>query len=440
MFQVAVVRYRKPRESLKQAIDLCSGFGRLEPDMKVFLKPNLVVWHEGIDFPKYGVMTTARLIEDCVVLLKEYGIDDITLIEGPVVMQKTTESHVRQAARGMGLETLTKRYGLKIIDVLQGAFVKMQVEDLAFSINEDIMSADFVINMPVLKTHSQARVSLGVKNLKGLLGIQSRKECHNADQQRNLDYYLSRLPDAVSPSLTVIDGIYTLERGPFYNGRARRSDVILASTDLLSADFVGSAALGIEPFEVPYLKLAADRAGRKGDLSDIEILGGLDVKDLLKPHCWEFPQNESGDLPLSFERAGIKGLRYPEGDKTICTYCSLFINYVVMGIFMAKNRDRAFDDIEVLYGKVQKPSPNFKHTLLVGQCQVKENAKNPLINHCVAIRGCPPKLEDFVDAYKEVGIELPDDFLEWMDKSPETVHLRKYKDDPKFDPSFFHIG
>jgi len=440
MFNVAVVEYEKPYDSLKKAIDLCNGFEKLTKDSKVFIKPNLVVWHKGVDFPKYGVLTTARLIKDCVMLLKEYGVQDITIGEGAVEIEKKSESIVDLAAKGMGFEILAERYGVKIVDVLKGSFVKVTVDDITLSVNEDVMKADFFIDMPVLKTHSQAKVSLGIKNLKGLININSRKKCHNADPINNLDYHMSKFPDMVSPSLTITDGIYTLERGPLYNGIAHRSNIIIASKDLISADLVGSTILGIDPADIPYLKQVAVRRGRKCDLSDIKILGGIDIRNVLQPHRWEFPQGKSGSLPVSFERAGIKGIRFPEQDKTICTYCSIFINYVVMGILMAKNKDKSFNDIEILDGKIQEPTGKHKHTILVGQCQVNKNGKNPLINHCVKIKGCPPKKENFLKAYKEAGIELPDNFIEWMDRSPEILHMKKYIDKSEFDPSFYNIG
>jgi len=439
MYEVAVVPYERPHDSFKKAINLCDGFQGLRAGSKVFIKPNLVVWHKGIDFPKYGVLTTARLIEDCVMLLNGYGITSITIVEGAVELEKESESMVQLAAQGMGLNKLSKRYGVKIIDVLKGSFVQVTVDDVELSINRDILDGDFIINMPVMKTHSQAKVSLGIKNLKGLLNIKSRKRCHNADQNKNLDYYMSKFAEMVPPSLTVIDGIFSLERGPLYNGRAHRSNILIASRDLLSADIVGATMIGVEPSNIAYIKEAAEKKGRKCDMNDIRILGGVDVRSAMKPHSWEFPQNESGDLPVFFEKAGIKGIRYPEADKTICTYCSIFINYIVMGILMAKNRDRSFDDIEILYGKILEPEGGHKHTLLVGQCQVKKNMKSPLINHCVKIKGCPPKKEDFLGAYKEVGIELPEDFMAWMEKSPETLHMRKYRDKPEFDSSFYKI-
>ena len=438
MYDVAVVNYERPLESLRKAVDLAGGLGDVSRDSKVFIKPNFCLWHEGVDFPKYGVLTTARMIEDMVILLKEHGVKDITMLEGIVEIERSTESTLQLVAKGMGLDILAERYGVKMIDVMKGSFAKVTAGDVTLSVNRDILDADYVINMPVLKTHTQAIVSLGIKNLKGVLNIASRKKCHNADHSIGLDYHLAKLPDMLSPSLTILDGIYTLERGPLYTGRAHRSNIIVASKDLISADKVGAIILGFTPQSIPYIALAAENNGRPTDLSDVNIKGEVDIKTALKPHKWEFEQNESGDLPLFFERAGIKGLTYPQADNTMCTYCSAFIYLVIWGILMAKNKDRPLDDIEILHGKIHEPSKGHKHTLLVGQCQVKRNSEHQLINHCVKIKGCPPSEKALFEAYRELGIELPDDFTEWMAKMPETF-MRRYTDQPGFDEAFYRI-
>jgi uncharacterized protein (DUF362 family) len=438
MYDVAVVNYERPLESLRKAVDLAGGLGDVSRDSKVFIKPNFCLWHEGVDFPKYGVLTTARMIEDMVVLLKEHGVKDITIVEGIVEIERSTESTLQLVAKGMGLDILAERYGVKMIDVMKGSFTKVTAGDVTLSVNSDILDADYVINMPVLKTHTQAMVSFGIKNLKGVLNIASRKKCHNADHSINLDYHIAKLPDMLSPSLTILDGIYTLERGPLYTGRAHRSNIIVASKDLISADKVGAIILGFAPKSIPYIALAAENNGRPTDLSDVNIKGEVDIKTTLKPHKWEFEQNESGDLPLFFERAGVKGLTYPQADNTMCTYCSAFIYLVIWGILMAKNRDRPLDDIEILHGKIHEPTKGHKHTLLVGQCQVKRNSEHQLINHCVKIKGCPPSEKALFEAYRELGIELPGDFREWMAKMPETF-MRRYLDQPEFDEAFYRI-
>jgi len=165
MYNVAVVKYEKPSESLKQAIDEAGGLGEISTDSKVIIKPNIVTWYEGANFPKYGVLTTARLIEDIVIILNEHGVKDITLVEGVTEREKISDSLLQLAVKGMGLDALTKRYGLKTIDVHKGNFTKVTLGDVKLSVNSDILDADYIIDMPVMKTHIQCKVSLGIKNL-----------------------------------------------------------------------------------------------------------------------------------------------------------------------------------------------------------------------------------------------------------------------------------
>jgi uncharacterized protein (DUF362 family) len=438
MYNVAVVKYEKPSESLEQAIDEAGGLGKISADSKVFIKPNLVTWYDGVNFPKYGVLTTARLIEDMVIILNEHGVKDITLVEGVTEREKNSDSLLQLAVRGMGLDNLTKRYGLKTIDVHKGNFTKVTFDDVKLSVNSDILGADYIIDMPVMKTHIQCKVSLGIKNLKGLLNISSRKRCHNRDQSKNLDYHVTKFADMLSPSLTIIDGIYTLERGPGPSGDARRSDLLVVSKDMISADKVGAKLLGYAPESIPHIALSAKNKDRPADLSDICLKGNVDIKDAAQPHKWSYERNETGDMPLLFEQMGIKGIRFPPFDHTLCTYCAFFVTYSIMGILMAKNADKPFDDIEILYGKIQKPSGKNKNTLLLGQCQVKLNDNNPMINHCVKVNGCPPNKDEFFKAYKTLGIQLPDNPIEWMESVP-GLFMGKYAGKPEFEETFYKI-
>ncbi len=441
MYDVGVVKYKKPLESLQKAIELAGGFGKIGADTKIILKPNLVVWHEGVNFPKYAVLTTSRMIEDTIKLLIDCGAKDISIVEGSVDLgKKTKDSIIALAAKGLGYDVLKKRYGIKVIDALQSSFQKVKIDDVKLSVSTDIMEADCVINMPVLKTHSQAMVSLGIKNLKGVINIASRKICHNKDQNINLNYHLTKLMEMIPISFSIIDGIYTNDRGPSYNGRARRSNIIIASKDMLAGDLVGATVLGIDPATIPYLSDAATQNNRPVDLSDITVKGDVDIKNELKPHIWEYEQEDGVDMPDWMIRSGIKGISMPKQDLTICTYCAFLFNKLVMGLLMAKNKKQGYDDIEILDGKIQTPTAGHKHTILFGQCQVKLNKDNPLINHCVKVPGCPANEEDLYKAFAEVGIELPDDFSEWVEKSPELVHGQKYKNKPEFDPSFYTIN
>lgn len=67
---VAVVRYEKPGESVRRAVELCRGLDHLSEGARVFIKPNIVFWTRVVPFPKWGVITTTRVVEDMILLLK----------------------------------------------------------------------------------------------------------------------------------------------------------------------------------------------------------------------------------------------------------------------------------------------------------------------------------------------------------------------------------
>jgi len=439
MHHVAVVKYEKPYESLKKALDEIGGLNEISKGSKVVIKPNFVVWFKETNFPKYGVITTARLIEDIVVILNDMGVHDITLVEGVAELEKDSESLLNLVVKGMRLDVLIKRYGLKTIDVHKSNFRKVAIDDVKLSVNSDVFEADHIINMPVLKTHGQCKVTLGIKNLKGLLNINSRKRCHNKNQSKNLDYHVAKFAGMLSPTLTIIDGIYSLECGPTPAGDAHRSDLIIVSKDMISADIVGAKLLGYDPDSIPHIAQAVRNKGRMIDLSDISVKGNIDIRSSAKLHKWSRDRNKTNDMPLMFEQMGIKGIRLPEGDSTLCTYCVFYLYGVILGILMAKNKDKPFDDIEILYGKIQEPSGKNKHTLLLGQCQIKLNGNNSMINHCVKIDGCPPNKDGIIKAFTTLGIELPDNPEGWMDQI-FGFFMAKYAGNTEFDETFYKIG
>ena len=88
--RVAIVHYQKPLESVRRAVELCNGLDHMPSGARVFIKPNIVFWTRAVPFPKWGVITTTRVVEDVILLLKERGIDDITVGEGTVTWSLDT--------------------------------------------------------------------------------------------------------------------------------------------------------------------------------------------------------------------------------------------------------------------------------------------------------------------------------------------------------------
>jgi len=434
---VSIVRYEKPFESVAKAVALSQGLDSLPNQAKVFIKPNIVFWTKEVPFPKWGVVTTSRVVEDMVVLLKERGINDITLGEGSVLLKPKDMKTPAHAFRTLGYDSLKRRYGVKCVITFERPFEKVDLgESIALNFNRDILESDFVVNLPVLKTHTQTMVSLGIKNLKGAIDIPSRKKCHNEVPGMDLHCMVSKLLLPMPPMFTLIDGIYSQERGPNVDGQARRSNLLVASSDLLSADKVGAKVLGFEPDNVPYLVHAAKALKRPADLSNVEMVGEP-IEKVASPHEWTWPYNEDGSLPMAMENKGIKGLSYPKYDLTICTYCVQLTRVILMAIARAW-KGAPFEDVEILTGKLMQASPGKKKTFLLGKCIYEANKNNPHIQEMIAIRGCPPSHEAIFKGLRQVGIEAAPELFEHMDRTM-GIHMKRYQGKPEFDESFFRI-
>ena len=79
---VSINNYESSPDSLAKAIDEAKGFEKLQTKHRVLIKPNLVGWDPVYPIAPYGVYTTSRLVEDMVILLKDYGVKDIIIGEG----------------------------------------------------------------------------------------------------------------------------------------------------------------------------------------------------------------------------------------------------------------------------------------------------------------------------------------------------------------------
>jgi uncharacterized protein (DUF362 family) len=435
---VSIVKYEKPLESVRKAVELSQGLDHLPSRAKVFIKPNILFWTRAVTFPKWGFITTSRVVEDMVILLKERGVDDITVGEGMVIEPKDTETPAH-AFETLGYGILKQRYGIKYLNIYERPFEKVDLGDgVKLNFNSDILNSDFVVDVPVMKCHTQTIVSLGIKNLKGMIDIPSRKKCHNMNPGKDLHYWVSKLADKMPPMFTLLDGIYTCERGPGFDGRMHRSNLLVASADLLSADMVGAKLLGYEPVQVPHLMHAANSRNRSLDFSDIEVVGE-NVEDAAKFHEYDnqYSETDKGIMPIPLAKAGIEGVYYRKYDLSLCTYCSGINGLMLAAIRYAWKGD-PWDNVEVLTGKAMQPTPGMEKTILVGKCIYQAHKDNPDIKEMIAVKGCPPKPESVLKALHQSGIEADPSLFENVDKLPGFL-MSRYEDKPEFEETFFQV-
>ncbi len=372
---VSVVRFDGSLASIHRAIEMCSGFARLDRHHRVLIKPN-ITFSGWMPIPPYGMVTTSKMIEGILELLAEYGCHDITIGEGTVA--EVLGSNTGRGYRYAGIDRVARRYGARLIDLNEGPFETRRLEGIKVGISKAVLDSDFLINVPVLKTHRQVKVSLGFKNLKGCLDIPSRKRFHH----RGLDHLIYLLNQLLECDLTIIDGIYMLEKGAdTLMGTAHRKNLIIASRDAFACDCVGATIMGIEPSQVGYLKEHADAHNRPLDMQGIQI-AGEDIEPLKERLEWEF--NAEDEL----HTFGITGLSAPYPGQGLCSGC--YGNLIcALGIFAKTNPDRDFGDTRIYWGRKTANGGGGRRIILYGDCGINANSN---AESAATIKGCPPTM------------------------------------------------
>ena len=425
---VSLVKMVEPYASLREALALCGGLDGLRRDDKILIKPNLVSWDFDLPFPPFGVVTTSAVIGALVRILVENGFSRLTIGEAPLPGVKPKGEAIFKV---LGYEQLRDKYGVQLVDFNEEEFVEVDFDEFKLSLARRVLEADKIINVPVLKTHNQAKVSLGIKNLKGCLNRKSKMFCHGVEHQLNRTF--PRIIEKLPVALTIIDGVFTLEKGPGHTGRAYRRDLLLASRDAYACDLVGAEVIGYRADEVPQLKYLAERHGYSLHAADVQIKGEpLEKCRSYVEYDWEWTADDTG--PIGFQKRGITGIAVRKYDDTLCTGCSSQYNPMLIMLMSAFNGE-PFPNVEVISGKKQLASPGFEKTILFGKCACELNKDNPNIKHAVPVRGCPPDMKKFAGIMQQEGINCRyDEYVKYR-----HYIFNRYKDKKEFDFSLYSL-
>ena len=269
--KVAIAHGRDPEPLVRRALQLIEAAQVIAPGARVVLKPNYVEPRA----PETGVTTDPRVIETVVVWLQELGVQDITLAEGGDTAAKTD-----RAFRMVGLPELAARRGVRLLNVFQDERVEVSIPGATslprVGLARTILEADCLINLPKLKCHSMAYVTLGIKNLMGAVVPDKTIMHHELDQR------LADLALVLRPWLCVIDGLVGSESHETA-GAPVETGVIIAGRDPVATDAVGALVMGIEPQEVEHLRLCAQRG--LGELRPKHIaVVGAPLAEVRKPY------------------------------------------------------------------------------------------------------------------------------------------------------------
>ena len=146
---------------------------------------------------------------------------------------------------------------------LQGQFLK------EWELYDEALSADVYINVPVAKHHGLSKLTLGLKNVMGIMGG-NRGYIH-----RNLDVALADINAHVKTHLTIIDATRILTAHGPQGGNIADVKVlnkVIASTDIVAADAFATTLFGMKPGDIPVTVTAYKRGLGEMNLDKIKIV------------------------------------------------------------------------------------------------------------------------------------------------------------------------
>jgi uncharacterized protein (DUF362 family) len=235
--------------AFKAAIEALGGLAQFKPDGKtVVVKPN-IGWDRT---PEQAANTDPNLVAAAVRAFKTAG--------STVQVFDNTCNPAAMCYRRSGIEAAAKAAGADVALVREQRFDEVKlpggVKLKSWPIYRDWLRADLCVNMPILKHHSLAGMTAGLKNLMGVMGG-SRSTIHNGFPVKIVDVAAPILPE-----LTVVDARRVLLRNGPTGGSlddVKIMDALIAGFDPVAVDAEAARLFGLDPERVDYLVEAQNR-------------------------------------------------------------------------------------------------------------------------------------------------------------------------------------
>ena len=286
-FVVSIVKGKNIPKMVEEAVNKLGGIESIVPKgSKVMLKPNLLMATKNP-----GPITNPRVTEAVVNLVKKTQPKEIIIAESSMVGLDTAK-----AFEVSGTKAVAERTGAKWFDLKKDKIVEVQVPKgkviKTIKLPKSYLDSDIFINLPVMKTHVQTGVTLGLKNMKGLLPDEEKKRVH----LENLDQAIADYSTVMKSDLTIMDGTTAVEGyGPESPpGKPVQMDLIIAGKNNLAVDIIATAVMGIDYRAIKHIRGAIMLGLGPKKTEDIEVKG-QSVKEIMRK--FEQPPKEIVAIP-----------------------------------------------------------------------------------------------------------------------------------------------
>jgi len=236
---------------------------------KILLKPNFNNDLNALT----GNSTDFRIIVAVLKKLRKEGYKKIIIGEGC----NCGINHIGiDVFKRLGIDKIAKMFGAELINFNKDKERKINLTTGSAKIAKTILEADFIIDLPVIKTHVEAGMTCACKNYMGaLIGVEKRK-MHDA-----LEKNIVRLNEVIKTSLIIVDGLICMEgRGPG-DGIPKKLGIILSGKNPFLMDSLVSRLIGFDFKKIGFLQEAIKQ--KKFSEKDIKKINEVNPLVKFKP-------------------------------------------------------------------------------------------------------------------------------------------------------------
>lgn len=278
--------------AVEEAIDLLGGISEVTKGKeRIMLKPNLVA-------PVPTATTKPEVIKALVQMMKKAG-KDVLIGEGsaaspPFNIQgeevfRTKRQDVLDKMQQfvfdyLGYSELAKSLDVPLVNLHSGDMVDVEVPGAfcfeKITLHRTLQDIDLLCSVPMMKTHTLAQVTLGMKNLIGLypgtVYYSVRGMMHDQASEVEPSGTAVAIVDMVRANklgLVVVDASTAMEGDGPTEGTLVKLNLIIAGTNPLATDMVAANCMGFKPREIPTFAWANKAGLEPRRLDDIERRG-----------------------------------------------------------------------------------------------------------------------------------------------------------------------
>jgi len=280
--------YTRAASDTLNALDVSIG------QQKVVIKPNVV---HGVA-PDSGITVHPAFLRGVIDHFTGRGFTpgQLTVTEGG---GGEASSAMADHYAAVEYDKLAAELGFNLVDLNADDFVRVDIpEGRVFKqmpIGKTVWDPQaFFLNVPKLRAHNLAITTGAIKALQGIVvPLEERHMCtlfprfdgdrggdglssHVLDSHERWAHKICDISLARKPDLNLVDAVVSRDGTGFRQGENRPLGLVLASTNQLAVDLVGTAIMGFDPLSLTYLRVASDRGMGPRSIAEVRILELVD--------------------------------------------------------------------------------------------------------------------------------------------------------------------